>query len=190
MDFDNTLEQLNITLGDTDNVTFTPEEKQRALKKAWNDQYVVATLWDNSLSFSRSNFQYTIPTSLTTVKDIYTNISGSTNPEPIPNDMWEVVDGKIQFNTDARYTIPEGQVLSIKGNYKIDPNFDTLDNVNLQEYVSALAGYNTLTLLTFKKANLFLKNDTTMSELIALRRELSNEVREFRLRLQKEYESA
>ena len=54
MDFNTTLEELNITLGDTDNVTFTQEEKIRALRKAWNDPYVVDVVYDSSLVFSRT----------------------------------------------------------------------------------------------------------------------------------------
>lgn len=50
MDYSDTYDELNITLGDNDDVTFTPEEKARALKKAWNDPYVVKVVWDSTLT--------------------------------------------------------------------------------------------------------------------------------------------
>jgi hypothetical protein len=143
------------------------------------------------LTYSQGTYQYTLPNTLTTVKDIYISPTGSTQPfpEPIDSDLYELVDGKIQFSQQADSIIPNGYTLYIKGNYKLETT-DTLDTVNLQEYVIALAGVNTLTLLTFKKANLFVKNDVSMSELIGLRRELQNEVKEYRQKLLKEYESA
>lgn len=192
MDYDATLDELNIILGDTGNVTFTPEEKQRALTKAWKDPYVVKTDWDASLTFDTSTYQYTMPSSLTTVKDIYLSASNSSSdfPEKISSDLWEVVDGNIQFKPGANSVIPDGNTLYLKGNYKLDPDTDTLPTPGLEEYVLALAGSNTIDLLKYKKANLFLKNDTSMSELIALGRDFKLDVKEARNRLQREYESA
>jgi len=191
MDFNDTLDELNITLGDTGDVTFTSDEKTRALTKAWNDSYVTQVVWDSSITFETGTYQYAIPTGLTTVKDIYISASNSSSdaPEPISSDLWEVVGTNIQLSPKAAF-IPNGYTMYLKGNYKLDPNSDTLDTVNLQEYVLANAGFQTLTLLGHKKINLFLKNDTTMSELIALRREFQRDVKEYRLALQKEYENA
>lgn len=189
MDYNETLDELNATLDDTEDVTFTPEQKQRALTKAWNDSHVVKTVWDTTLTFDQNTYQYTVPTALTTVKDIYISTSNTTMdfPEPIDSDMWEVIDGNIQFV--GANIIPQGWTLYCKGNKKITVD-DTLDTTNLQEYVIALAGYNCLTALSYKKVNLFLKNDTTLSELIGLRRELGAEVKELRAKLQKDYEMA
>lgn len=191
MDFDETKTELNITLGDTDNVTFTPEEKIRALTKAWNDSYVVKVVWDSTLTFDPSTYQYTIPTSMDTVKGIYISVtnSSSSNPDPIDASLWSVIDGNIHFNALAGRSIPTGYTLYIKGGKKIDPDTDTLDTVGLQEYVIALAGYNTLGMLGFKKANLFLKNDTSMGELITLKRDLKDDVREARAKLLREFEA-
>lgn len=192
MDFDTALTELDIILGDSNNVTFSVEEKTRALKKAWNDSYVVTTAWDDdSLAYSQGTYQYELPDTITALMDIYISANGSSQPmpDPISNDLWELVAGNIQFNQRADYTIPDGSTLYLKGRYKLTTD-DTLDTVNIQEYVLSLAGMNTLTLLTHKKANLFIKNDTTMSELIQLRRELMADVKEARTRLLKEYESA
>lgn len=191
MTFEETKEQLNITLGDSDNVTFTPEEKIRALRKAWNDSYVVKPVWDSTLTFDASTYQYAIPTSMDTVKGIYLSNSNSSDvfPDPIDAGLWEVVDGKIQFNSLAGRSIPQGYTLYIKGGKKYDYATDTLPTVSLQEYVIALAGYNTLMLLGYKKANLFLKNDTSMGELITLKRDLKQDISEARAKLQRSFEA-
>lgn len=191
MTFDETLDELNITIGDTEDVTFTPEDKIRALTKAWKDGYVVKTVLDSTLTFSVGTYQYAKPTAITTVKDIYISTSNNTVTDPptkIDKSLWEVVDGNIHFREAAYSLIPTGTTLYVKGNYKLTTD-DTLPTSELEEYVIALAGYNTLTVLTFKKANLFLKNDTTLSELIALRRELKQEVMEYRASQVREFES-
>lgn len=191
MTFSQSLDTLDTILGDAGDVTFTPEEKTRAMTRAWNDQYAVQTVWDSSLTFDSSDYNYTVPATLKTIKDIYLSRSNSTAdfPEPIDSDLWEVVDGVLQFRPQANNIIPHGYTLYLKGNYKIAVT-DTIDDVGLEEYILSLAGVNTLTLLGFKKANLFLKNDTSMSELVQLRRELQQDVREGRLRLAKEFEGA
>ena len=191
MTFEDTKDELNIVLGDTGDITFTPEEKTRALTRAWNDQYVVNTVIDSTTTYSASTFVYALPIALTTIKDVLVKrTAGSESyPEPIDSDLWEVVDGELRLSPKANQVLLDGTTLYLKGNYKLTVD-GTIDSVNLQEYIISLAGVNTLTLLGFKKANLFLKNDTTMGELITLRRELQRDVTEGRQRLAKEYESA
>lgn len=190
MDFATVLEQLNIQLGDTGDITFTPEEKTRALTKAWNDSYVVKEVWD-TLAFVASTFSYPVPTSMDTVKDIYTRRGNSTGdaPETLSADLWEVIAGTIQFKNGSSWILTDGYTYYIKGNKKLTVT-DTLDTVNLQEYVLATAGFNTLTLLGYKKANLFLKNDLTMAELIGLRGQLDTERKELRSKLARSWENA
>lgn len=191
MDINAALVTLDTILGDSADTTFTPAEKTRALTKAFNDPYVVNPVWDTSLTYTQGTYQYSLPAALSTLQDIYISPSGSTQPfpSPIDNNMWELVNGKIQFRQRADYTIPNGYTLYLKGRYSVKST-DTITDPDMQEYVLALAGYNTLTMLGHKKANLFVKNDTTMGELIGLRRELLAEVKEYRARLPKEYESA
>lgn len=190
MDFDETLAQMNITLGDTDNVTFTPEEKQRALQKAWNDTSVVETKWDSSLTFDSSTYQYALPSGVDNILDIYIKSDNSIDePEKISQNNWEVVDGNIQFKNAANNYIPDGYTLYLKYNKKLDYNADTLDSTTLQEYVIALGSWNTLGLLGYKKANLFLKNDVTMNEMVTLRRELERELNKLRAALPRAFVS-
>jgi hypothetical protein len=191
MDFSTSLTTLDTILGDAANTTFSVAEKTRAMTRAWNDSFVVKRLVDSSLSYTQGAYRYAIPAALTTIHDILISPTGSAQPfpEPISNDLYEVVNGYIEFAQRADYVIPNGYTLYLRGNYKFTTT-DSLPKVNLQEYVLALAGVNTLTLLTHKKANLFIKNDTSMGELIGLRRELMNDVKELRNRLPKHYESA
>ena len=190
MDFSTGLSTLDTILGDSGDITFTSAEKTRALTKAWNDPYVHSDGWDTSLTYAQGTYQYTKPTAVDTIQDIYISPSGSTQPFPAPidSDLWDLVAGKIQFQQRADYTIPDGYTLYIKGRKKLATT-DSITDVQLQEYVLSLAGYNTLTMLGHKKANLFVKNDTTMAELIGLRRELLAEVKEMRARLPKQFES-
>lgn len=181
---------LNIMIGDGSDVTFTTAEKERALTRAWNDGYVVNEVWSDSLTYIVGTYQYTLPTELTTVKDIYISPTGASSPfpEPIDSSLWELVDGDIQFNSRADSIIPTGYALYIKGHYKLTIS-DSINDTNMQEYVLALAGVETLKLLGFKKANLFTKNDVTMSELIGLRRELQQDVIGLRRNLRRSWES-
>ena len=193
MTYADTLEELNITLGDSGDVTSTPEEKARALKKAWNDSYVVVPVRNATLTFDTGTYSQTLPSGLTTVTGISLSPSNSLTsdfPEGLSSDLYEVINGVIYWKNNANSVIPDTYTLYLTGNYKLDWNTDTLDSTNLQEYVIALAGVNTLKLLGYKKANLFLKNDLTMAELLALKRDLQQEVFELRGKLQRAFEGA
>ena len=190
MDFADTLAELETTIGDAASITFTPEEKTRALKKAWNDSYVVKTVIDSTTLWATNTFSYAVPTTLRTVKDVYTQQNVVAGTESISADLWEVVDGQLIFRTAATSLFNPGDAIYIKGNYKYDYLSDTITDTSLQEYIIASAGFNTLSLLGFKKANLFLKNDTSMSELIGLRRELDAERKELRAKLHRETQGA
>lgn len=183
--------ELNTILGDSADVTFTTSEKQRALTRAWNDSFVVNEVFDSSLTYTAGTYLYALPATLTTVKDIYISPTGSTHPfpDPIDNDLWELLDDNIMFTWAADGIIPHGYTLYIKGNYK-PTTADAITNVNMQEYVLAVAGVETLKLLAHKKANLFTKNDVSMSELIGLKRELQQDVADLRRKLRRSWESA
>lgn len=191
MDYTEIYNEINITIGDSNNVTFTPEEKARAVQKAWNDAYAIKRTTDETLTFVTGTYEYTLPTSLTTVTAVQLSPSNNTSddfPETISRDLWEVVDGNIRFRNNANNVIPSGYTLYLVGNKKLDYTSDSVTDTDMQEYLIALGAYNTLALLTYKKANLFLKNDTTMAELISLKRDLKDEVRELRAKLQRSFE--
>lgn len=182
---------LDTILGDGADTTFSSSEKQRALTKAWNDSYVVNEVWDTSLTYTTGTYQYTLPATLTALQDIYISATGSSNPmpDPIDSSLWELVNGKIQFNARADATIPGSSTLYLKGHYKLTTS-DSIANADMQEYVLALAGVETLKMLAHKKANLFTKNDVTVSELITIKRELQQDVVDLRRRMRRSWESA
>lgn len=182
------LTELNIRLGDTDNFTFTSDEKTEALREAINDDYTLKPVWDDSLSYTTGTYQYTIPTNVTVIQGIYIKPDNNQdNPDPISSDMWNVVAGNIQFR--GVKTVPNGYTLYIQGSYKYTVN-DTITETNIQEYVLNLAQRHCLKMLGTKKALRFLKNDTSMSEVLALKRELDQEVRNYRKRLPTAWEAA
>lgn len=191
MTFDEGLTELNTILGDAADVTFSSSEKTRALTKAWRDSHIVREVWDTSLTYTVGTYQYSLPTTLTTIKDIYISPTGAQEPfpDPIDNDLWELVDDNIQFTWQADRIIPNGYTLYIKGNYKLTTT-DAITNTTMIEYVLAIAGVETLKLLAHKKANLFTKNDVSMGELITLKRELNQDVVDLRRRLRRSWESA
>jgi hypothetical protein len=88
------------------------------------------------------------------------------NDSYVVNEVW---DTSLSYSTGVyQYTRPAG-LSSIQGIY--------------------ISVY-TLKMLAHKKANLFTKNDVTMSELIGLKRDLQQDVVELRRRLRTAWESA
>lgn len=191
MDFDTTLAQTNIRIGDTNNVTFTVEEKTLALQQAWDDSSVVEEYWDSSLTFDQSTQDYTKPSGVDNILDIYIKPDNSTDTDyhKIPQNLWEDFGGYVRFKNDANIHIPDGYTLYIKSYKKLDYAADSITDRKLQRFVIALGSWNTLEMLGYKKANLFLKNDTSMSELITLRRELQREVTRLRSSLPRAFVS-
>lgn len=171
-DFQN---ELNRNIGDLNNFTFTSDQKTDALTRAFNDNYAVTPVWDNSLTFSISQYQYAIPATVTTVSDIYLERDVSQFPEAISRELWEVINGNIQFNNIAHWTVPDTYPLWIKGYYKVKTT-DTINDVHLQQYILAVAGWNLLKTLTFTKLGSFLRNDTSIAELLNTRREMLNDI--------------
>lgn len=189
MDFAAALVELNTLLNDTDNFTFTTDQKTQALKNAWNDSDVVTPVWDGSIIFSVNTYQYAVPTTMTTVKDIYLERYTGAFPEPIATELWEIVAGNIQFLHNAHLVIPDSYQLWIKGGYKLTTS-DDLPTVALQNYVISKAGYLTLRQLAYMKGLRFLRNDTTMSDIVNLRNQMRDDMQMWRLQLQREFQAA
>lgn len=187
MNFDALYDKLNIRLGDNDNFAFTQEEKESILTEAIEDPYVVKSVWDSSLIYSLGTWQYAVPSGVTTVKDIYIKYGDNEDPEPIALN-WDVVEGNIQFKGRSS-TVPDGTTLYIRGNYKYTIS-DTITETRLQQYVLNLAQVNALDEIGMKKILKFVKNDTSVSEIIAIKRELERKVSQHRSSIQKEFQSA
>jgi hypothetical protein len=186
MTFAEGLDELNILLGDTDDFTFTPEEKTRALTEAWRDRYVVQPA-SNTSTYDSTVRAYTF-SGVGIIRELQYNTTDNW-PRSLPGDAWELIDGTVYIDYDYRFTIPQGSTLTAIGKTKLDTTDDINDaNTNLIEYVFTLAHYNTLKLLGAKKTNRFIKNDTNMNEIIALRRDLQTDIQLKRQALARNFE--
>lgn len=182
MVFSDFLTELNLMLGDTNNFALSNDQKTQNITNAFNDNYAVTQVWDNSITFSINTYQYAIPSDITAISDIYLERDVSQFPEAISRELWEVVQGNIQFNNMAHWTIPDTYPLWLKGFYKIKTT-DTVTDTALQNYILSLAGWYCLRNLTYTKLNSFLRNDTSIAELLNTRKEMYGDVLEFRRQL-------
>ena len=190
MTFAQSLTQLNILLSNTTGFTFNSDETNQLLTDAWNDKYAVNPLvWGSSLTFSVTpspTYQYAIPATLTTISGIYIERSSTDLPEQIDGSLWEVVGSNIQFTDKALQTIPDGYTLFLRGRYKVATT-DNISDTGLQQYILALAGYNALRYLLLKRTMRFLKNDTSVAEIVAARRELYADMVHWRQQIGQEF---
>lgn len=191
MDYTALRTTLNIRLSDTDNFAFSSAEKDEAMTEAFNDDLVKYEAWDSTLTYDDQTYQYAVPSAVSVIEDIYIRPGNTTDakPESIASSMWEVVGSNIQFKNNSNSFIPDGYTLYIRGTKKYTTS-DTINETELQEYVLNLAILQCLNLIGVKKVVRFLKNDTTMSEIIGMKREIERKVAEYRRRLPKRFENA
>lgn len=198
LSFANALIQLKTLTSQTANFTFTNDELTAALTTAWQDSFVVTTVWDQTLTYVTGTWQYTVPATLTSVKEIYIILPDFT-PETTPGtstqypgrvdkSLWEVVAGKIQFAQDAQNYIGSNHTLYLKGNYRLTTS-DTLPTVNLINYVLWLAANTLMNQLLLKSAFVFLRNDTTIGEIVAAQKITEGQMLQYKQRLAREFES-
>lgn len=187
MDYAALYAKLNIRLGDNDNFAFTQDEKESILTEAFEDEYVTTSVWDSTLTYVTGTWRYAMPTAITAVKDIYIQADTTQDPESIALN-WDVVGGYIQFKGGSSI-IPDGSTLFIRGNKKYTIA-DTIAETRLQQYILNLAQINAMDEIGIKKILKFVKNDTSVSEIIAMKRELERKVAKHRASIQKEFQSA
>lgn len=173
-------DELDIDLNDSDNFTFTPEEKQRALTQAWDDPYNVTQVWDETTTYDNSTYQYAKPSGITNIKSVYYKTTSEPFPVRIDSGSWETVGSNIYITPEARYTIPQSATLIFRGTNPIATTADVADDK--KEYVLKVARYNLLSMLGGKKVNKFLQNDTTTAEIMAMRQTLEREIAQMRKR--------
>lgn len=189
MDQADLLAELNVRVGDTDNFTFTPEEKTSALTEAFNDDYAITDKWDTSLTFATGTYQYAKPSDVDVVNDIYIKADNSQDyPEKIASSLWEVQGANIQFKPGAD-VIPNGYTLYLKSKTKYT-TADTVAETNLQEYILKLAQLRLYGIMLNKKSMRFLKNDTTVGEIVAIKRDLEQDVMKYKQRMPRAYQVA
>lgn len=180
--FTDTKNQLNILLSNTTGFMFNDSEVTQFLTDAWNDKYAInPEVWDESLTFDghTPTFTYAIPSTLTTIDDIYITRTSTDFPVVVDNKLWEIVGSNIKFFDGTLQCIPDGYTLRLKGRYKVTTS-DTITDTGLEQYLVALAGYNALRYLLMKKLVQFLKNDSSVAEIVATRRELYTDMLNWR----------
>lgn len=190
MDYQALYDEMDVRLGDSDNFTFTIEEKESALNEAIHDDHVTVPIWSTTLTYTTGTYQYAKPTGIDVVQDIYLQTDDSQDsPVTISADLWEVVGDNIQFKNSANNFIPSNWGLLVKGKTKGVVS-DTYTDTGLQEYILNLAQYNCVKQLGTKKALKFLKNDTSLAEVVTWKRELERDVINYRRRQPVSFESA
>ena len=193
--FANALTQLALMTSQTGNFTFTSDELTQALTTAWQDSFVGQVVWDNTTSYTMGTWQYPVPSTMDTVREIYiikpeTNLSGAGGnyPEKISSELYEVVNGNIQFSQVMQNYINDIVTLYIKGwnKYAIT---DSLPTDNLINYVLSLSAYILLRQLMLKRTFVFLRNDTSMQDIKAARDDMRTDMLMYKQRLLREFES-
>ncbi len=188
--------ELSILTSQTANFTFDQDELTQALTFAWQDSFVGNIVFDSSLTYTQGTWQYPVPTTMTTVRDIYiikpeTQLlgAGGNYPEKINSDFWEVVNGNIQFTQITQNFIYDTVTLYIKGFYKLTIS-DSLQTDNLINYVLSLAAYRLLRQLLLKRSFVFLRNDITSQEIKLASDEMQSDMLSYKQKLLREFESA
>lgn len=196
--FDDALTQLQLLTSQTAFFTFNNDELTQALTTAWQDSFVVATVFDSSLTYSVGTWQYTVPDTMRTVKEIYVILpsspqvqspTGTQNyPVKVSEDLYEIVDGVIQFFGQAQNYLGNSYTLYLKGNYKLTTD-DELPTENLINYVLWSAADTLMSQLLLKSAFVFLRNDTTIGAIVAAQKVTQDKVLVYKQRLFREFES-
>jgi len=194
--FANALTQLKLLTTQGANFTFTNDEITQALTVAWQDSFAGNVVWDSSVSYTMGTYQYAIPSTITTVREIYiikpeTNLlgAGGNYPEPISQDLYDIIAGKIQFRQIMQNFIGNSVTLYIKGFYSLTVN-DSLQTDLQINYVLSLAAYTLLRALLLKRTFVFLRNDTTMQDIRLARDDMRNDMLTYKQRILREFESS
>ena len=187
--FANAQTELNTLTSQTSNFTFNSDELTQALTEAWQDNYVVNQVWDSSTSFVVGTWQYPLPSTVSVVRDLYFQRSTSDYPERISPELYEIVNGNIQFQEWTQNWIDDTYTIYIKGAYKLTTN-DSLQTDAQVNYVLNLAAENLLNRLLLKKTFVFLTNDTSVAEIVAALKIFSARVLEYKQAILREFESA
>lgn len=181
--------QLALLTSQEANFTFSGDELQQALETAWNDTYVCSEIFDDSLTFESGTWQYTVPGTVTVVRELMYTRTTTDSPERISSDLYEIVDNNIQFFTGIERWLITGTTIYVKGLVKLTTD-DVLGTAELVNYVLYTAALMLLNSLVFKNAFVFLRNDITMVDISRAIQIMEGQVIRYRQALRREFESA
>lgn len=167
----------------------------QAITQAWRDGYVATPVYDNSLTFTQGVFEYTLPVTLTTVESIEYQPNSTSGPKPLDSSLWSIVTvggvTTLKFSNRGSWVLDSSYPLYLVGKYKLAPT-DSIPatNFTLQNYVISLAAFIVLKQIGYTKVLSFLQNDTSMSELLAFRNQMQQDVLMYRAQLATAYVDA
>lgn len=130
-----------------------------------------------------------MPSTLTTVREISIIRTTGISPERISSDTYEVVDGVLTFNKLIDNYLGTTYTLYLKGFYKIATT-DNLTNVRQINYVINLAAEILLNNLVLKRTFVFLRNDTTLADIVRALQVVQGNVLRYKQALHREFESS
>lgn len=153
-----------VKLRDTANVTLTDSEHAENLKSALYDPYVYIIDRDDNTTTVANQANYDVPDGMTEVTDILIDLYDNGYPVRVERQGYDIINGVIYF--DLRHqSIPDGKTMIIIGKVKLDEN--SLIPDFLQEYVFQLYMIETFEMIKTSLTTRFVKNDITMSEIVA-----------------------
>lgn len=150
---------------------------------------MVNRVWDSSLVYASGTWQYTIPSSLTTITGLYYQSDTGSYPRRIAPETFEIINGQIKFNTKIQNVLSDGMTIYAKGNYKL-ASTDSLTTTIQVNYVINLAAELLLNNLVLKRAFQFLRNDTTMSDIARALQVVQGNVLRYKQAILREFEDS
>lgn len=156
------IDELNIWLQDTDDITFTSSEKEAFLDAAIRDPYVYDVARDSSLTTAANTYAYALPTGFSdqiTMVGINNAINGI--PTWLDREGWYTEGGYLYFEL-RNAGMPAGKSIILRGKKKLTSS-DTFGD-NLQNYILHLAMVEAFRLIQSQLTTRFYKNDITMGE--------------------------
>jgi hypothetical protein len=156
--------RLSVLIRDPTNSTWSQIEVGEALAEAVdNDQWLLQKRRDTTLTSIAGQSIYPLPSGFVSVDEMAIDFYNDGFGLPIDRTSWDTDDDNIYFQRRVK-NLPAGHTLIITGLYKLTST-DVIPP-RYQNYVLHLAAISLLEMLTFSKTGKFLKNDTTMAEIM------------------------
>jgi hypothetical protein len=156
--------RLNTEIRDSTNNVFTDAEKIEAVTKAIEDELVFTNVEDSSQTIVYQQRSYSLDTSYKALWRVQADVVGDGFPVTLPMEGWEFLAPNLLIK--RRYmNLATGVKLYIIAAKKLAVADDIPQP--LADYVLEMSIQNCNEFLSNIKVNRFLKNDTTMAELIA-----------------------
>lgn len=159
------LSRFNTRMRDSEDTTFTSGEKDEFYAAALDDPYCTKLTRDTSLTIVANQPTYTIPTGFVgNLTDVGYNVNDYGYTRYLDREAFDCIDGTLIFSYGYS-SLPAGKTLYLVGEKQLATSDSAPDY--LVPYIIELM---TIEAFEFLKSNLttrFLRNDITMSEIIA-----------------------